>query len=410
MYDVGPVTFRGDRAFVLPGSRGVGRRFASVVHPMRAERDNGLVQHFASDNYAPVHPEVMAAIVAANDGAAVSYGDDPVSARLQERTTEVFGEHARIFPVLNGTGANVISLMAAAPRWGGVIASDVAHIHTDENGAPERVGGLKILAVPSVAGRIGPESVDRFAGDIGDVHRAQPAVLSLTQVTELGTVYSVADLKLLADTAHAAGLRVHVDGSRLANAAATLDVALREITTDVGVDILSFGAAKNGGMLGEAVVVLSDGAAGAVPSLSEAVPYLRKATMQLASKTRFVSAQLLALLGAPGTPTSGSGDGAPLWLRNAAHSNTMGARLRAGIEAAGLLDRPSGVRVTSPTEANVVFATLPRAAADRARTHARFYDWAPGETADRVEVRWMCAWDTTEADVDGFVQALAEAL
>jgi threonine aldolase len=367
------------------------------------------VQQFASDNYAPVHPEVMAAIVAANDGPAVSYGDDPVSARLQDRAAEVFGERARIFPVLNGTGANVISLMAAAPRWGAVIASDVAHVHTDENGAPERVGGLKILAVPSVAGRIGPDAVDRYAGDLGNVHRAQPAVLSLTQVTELGTVYSPADLKLLADAAHAAGLLVHVDGSRLANAAATLGVGLREITTDVGVDVLSFGAAKNGGMLGEAVVVLSDGGgvAGASADLGEAVPYLRKATMQLASKTRFVSAQLLGLLGEPGTPTSGTGEGAPLWLRNAAHSNGMATRLRAGIEAAGLTET---VRITCPTDANVVFATLPRAAADRLRTHARFYDWAPGETADRVEVRWMCAWDTTEADVDGFVRALVDAV
>jgi threonine aldolase len=354
----------------------------------------------------------MAAVVAANDGAAVSYGDDPVSARLRERATEVFGEQARIFPVLNGTGANVISLMAAAPRWGAVIASDVAHVHTDENGAPERVGGLKLLAVPSVAGRIGPDAVDRYARDIGDVHRAQPAVLSLTQVTELGTVYSVADLKLLADSAHAAGLRVHVDGSRLANAAATLGVGLREITTDVGVDIVSLGAAKNGGMLGEAVVVLSDG--GGAAGLGEAVPYLRKATMQLASKTRFVAAQLLALLGEPGAPTSGAGGNAPLWLRNAAHSNAMAARLRAGIEAAGLtvpaVAEGPAVRITCPTEANVVFATLPRAAADRAREHARFYDWAPGETADRVEVRWMCAWDTTEADVDEFVRAVAAAL
>lgn len=368
------------------------------------------MQHFASDNYAPAHPEVMAAIGAANDGAAVSYGDDPVSHRLQARATEVFGEHARIFPVLNGTGANVISLMAAAPRWGGVIASDVAHVHMDENGAPERVGGLKVLAAPSVEGRIGPDAVDRFAGDLGNVHRAQPAVLSLTQVTELGTVYSVADLKLLADAAHAAGLRVHLDGSRLANAAATLGVGLGEITTDVGIDIVSLGAAKNGGMLGEAVVVLSDGAdrpAGAAAGLAQAVPYLRKATMQLASKTRFVSAQLLALLGEPGAPTSGTGEGAPLWLRNAAHSNAMAARLRAGIEAAGLTGT---VRITHPTDANVVFATLPRAAADRARVHARFYDWAPGETGDRVEVRWMCAWDTTEADVDEFVRALSSAL
>ncbi|MFI2487323.1 threonine aldolase family protein [Promicromonospora kroppenstedtii] len=377
------------------------------------------MQHFASDNYAPVHPEVMAAIAAANDGAAVSYGGDPVSARLQDRATEVFGERARIFPVLNGTGANVISLMASAPRWGAVIASDVAHIHTDENGAPERVGSLKVLAVPSVAGRIGPDAVDRYAGDIGNVQRAQPAVLSLTQVTELGTVYSVADLKLLADAAHACGLRVHVDGSRLANAAAALGVGLREITTDVGVDVVSLGAAKNGGMLGEAVVVLTDDTArsGDPAGLAGAVPYLRKATMQLASKTRFVSAQLLALLGEPGTPTSGTSssgtvaaDGAPLWLRNAAHSNSMAARLRSGIETAGLLEPGAGVRVTYPTEANVVFATLPRAAADRAREHARFYDWAPGESGDRVEVRWMCAWDTTDSDVDDFVRAIAAAL
>jgi threonine aldolase len=373
-----------------------------------------VVQQFGSDNYAPVHPEVMAAVSAANNGPAVSYGADPVSARLQERATEVFGEHARIFPVLNGTGANVVSLMAVAPRWGGVIASDVAHVHTDENGAPERVGGLKVLTAASVAGRIGPDAVDRYAGDVGDVHRAQPAVLSLTQATELGTVYSVADLKLLADTAHAAGLRVHVDGSRLANAAATLGVGLREITTDVGVDIVSLGAAKNGGMLGEAVVVLSDGADAAGPR--EAVPYLRKATMQLASKTRYLSAQLLALLGEPGAPTSGAGENAPLWLRNAAHANAMAARLRAGIEAAGLTgsgqlgDRPDAIRITCPTEANAVFATLPRPAADRARARASFYDWAPGETADRVEVRWMCAWDTTEADVDDFVRVLAAAL
>ena len=383
------------------------------------------MQHFASDNYAPVHPEVMAAIAAANVGAAVSYGDDPVSARLQERASEVFGERARIFPVLNGTGANVISLMAAAPRWGGVIASDVAHVHTDENGAPERVGGLKILAVPSVAGRVGPDAVDRYAADLGNVQRAQPAVLSLTQVTELGTVYSPADLKLLADAAHAAGLHVHMDGSRLANAAATLGVGLREITTDVGVDIVSLGAAKNGGMLGEAVVVLSDGAA--ARGLGDAVPYLRKATMQLASKTRFLSAQLLALLGEPGTPTSGTGESAPLWLRNATHSNAMAARLRAGLESSvptvpsvptapggpDAVDQSGGagaVRFTCPTEANVVFATLPRAAADRARNHARFYDWAPGETPDRVEVRWMCAWDTTEEDVDAFVRAVADAL
>lgn len=369
------------------------------------------MQHFASDNYAPVHPEVLASLAAANDGPAVAYGDDPVTARLGERVREIFGGSARAFPVINGTGANVISLMAVAPRWGGVIASEVAHVNTDENGAPERVGGLKILPAPSVDGRLGVEAIDLWTGDAGNEHRAQPVVVSLTQSTELGTVYQPADLKALADAAHSAGLRVHMDGSRLANAAATLGVGLRELTADVGVDILSLGAAKIGGMIGEAIVVLSDDGAsapsgplapgGAHLGTADAIPYLRKATMQLASKTRFVSAQLLALLGEPGAV------GQPLWLRNAAHANAMAARLRAGLEGGGLAD---AVRVTRPTEANAVFATLPRAAADRVRAAYRFYDWAPGESPGRVEARWMCAWDTTEADVDGFVAALAAAL
>jgi threonine aldolase len=201
-----------------------------------------------------------------------------------------------VFPVLIGTGANVISLMAAAPRWGGVVVSDVAHANTDENGAPERVGGLKLLACPSVHGRIAPDDVRAWADDLGNPHRAQPAVLSLTQSTELGTVYSLDDMKSLVAAAHDLGMLVHVDGSRLANAAASLGVGLRELTTDVGVDILSLGAAKNGGMIGEAVVVLEGGVDA---GLAESIPYLRKQTMQLASKTRFVSAQFLALLGEP---------------------------------------------------------------------------------------------------------------
>ncbi|WP_460757325.1 threonine aldolase family protein [Myceligenerans cantabricum] len=357
--------------------------------------------HFASDNYAPVHPEVMAAIMAANDGPDVPYGDDATSERLQARTREVFGAAAVAFPVLIGTGANVISLMAAAPRWGGVVLSDVAHANTDENGAPERVGGLKLLACPSVHGRITADALRAWAGDLGNPHRAQPAVLSLTQSTELGTVYPAEELRSLAAAAHDLGMLVHVDGSRLANAAAALGTGLRELTTDVGVDLLSLGAAKNGGMIGEAVVVL-DGESGA--GLAEAIPYLRKQTMQLASKARFVSAQLLALLGEPGSP--GASGGQPLWLRNARHSNTMATRLRAEIERA----LPAGVvRVTHPTEANVVFATLPRSAAAAARERVRFYDWADGETPDRVEVRWMCSWDTTEADVEAFAAALARS-
>ncbi len=362
---------------------------------------------FASDNYAPVHPEVMAAVAAANEGYAVSYGDDPWTTRLEERVRDLFGPAARTFPVLNGTGANVVALMALSPRWGGVVTSDVAHVNTDENGAPERVGGLKILACPSVDGRITPADVERWAGQRDDVHRAHPGALSITQSTELGTVYPLADLAALSDSAHDLGMAVHLDGSRLANAAATLGRSLRALTTDVGVDVLSLGAAKNGGMLGEAIVVLGDDAVGR--AAAGAVPYLRKATTQLASKARFVSAQLLALLGEPGAD-----DVAPLWLRNAAHSNAMAARLRAGLEAAGAVTTEAvptgGVRFTRPTEANAVFATLPRAAADRVRERAPFYDWAPGETPDRVEARWMCSWDTTPEAVDGFVAAVVEEL
>jgi len=366
---------------------------------------------FASDNYAPAHPDVMAAVAAANDGYAVAYGDDPWTARLDARVREVFGAGALAFPVLNGTGANVVSLTALSPRWGGVVVSDVAHVNTDENGAPERVGGLKLLACPSADGRITPDDVLRWAGQRGDVHRAHPAVLSLTQSTELGTVYPLEELRALAHAAHDLGMAVHVDGSRLANAAATLGCSLRALTTDAGVDVVSLGAAKNGGMLGEAVLVLGPddapdaASARARESAQAAVPFLRKATMQLASKTRFVSAQLLALLGEPGTA-----DDEPLWHRNAAHANAMAARLRAGLEGLGGAPADKGVRVTRPTEANAVFATLPRAAADRLRAVARFYDWADGEAPDRVEVRLMCAWDTAPETVDAFVAAAADAV
>ncbi|WP_311836322.1 low specificity L-threonine aldolase [Cellulomonas fimi] len=332
---------------------------------------------FASDNYAGIHPEVLQAIAAANGGHQVAYGEDAYTARLQEVLRGHFGEPAEAFPVFNGTGANVLSLQAMLPRWGAVICAESAHINTDENGAPERVAGLKLLTVPTPDGKLTPELVDRQAWGWGDEHRAQPGVVSITQTTELGTVYAPEEIRAVADHAHALGLRVHLDGSRLANAAAALDLPLRALTTDVGVDVVSLGGTKNGLMLGEAVVVLD-------PEAASGLTYLRKMNMQLASKMRFVSAQLVALF---------EGD---LWLRSARHANAMAARLSAAVEGV------DGVRLTQATRANAVFAVLPPGVADRLRTRFRFYDWdeATGE------VRWMCAFDTTEADVDAFARAV----
>ncbi|WP_228373711.1 threonine aldolase family protein [Demequina soli] len=352
--------------------------------------------HFASDNYASVHPEVMAAMAAANEGHDVAYGADAATAAFDAAVTTTFGDHALGFPVFNGTGANIVSLMALSPRWGGIVASEHAHINVDENGAPERVGGLKILPLPSTDGRLAPDQLARYAGDLGDAHRAQPLVLSVTQSTELGTVYSVEQMADLTYAAHELGMRVHMDGARIANAAAALGVSLKDATA--GADVLSFGGTKNGAMLGEAVVILAEDLRG---SLGHDLPYLRKSTMQLGSKMRYVSAQLGALLAS----VDAAGD--PLWLRNARHANAMAARLRATLAP---LAEAGALRFTQATESNAVFVELPRAAADTVRADFRFYDWQPGVAPDSVECRWMCAWDTREEDVDGFAAAVARAL
>src|SRR5215213_8808285 len=239
------------------------------------------VRGFASDNYAGVHPEVLAALAAANGGHQTSYGADVYTARLAEVLARELGAPVEVYPVFNGTGANVLSLQSMLPRWGAVICAESAHINTDENGAPERVGGLKLLTVPTTDGKLTPELVDRHAWGFGDEHRAQPGVVSLTQSTELGTVYSVEEIRAVADHAHALGLSVHMDGSRLANAAAALDVPLRTLTTDAGVDVLSLGGTKNGLLGAEAVVVLD-------PAASSGLTYLRKVDMQLSSKMRFM--------------------------------------------------------------------------------------------------------------------------
>lgn len=339
------------------------------------------VRGFASDNYSGVHPEVLAALAAANEGHQVSYGEDDYTARLQQLMEEHFGEGIECFPVFNGTGANVLSLQSLLPRWGAVVCASTAHINMDENGAPERIGGIKLLQVPTADGKLTPELIDKEAWGWGDEHRAQPLAVSITQTTELGTCYTPEEVRAIAEHVHAKGMKLHMDGARLANAAAHLGVPLRAFTRDAGVDILSFGGTKNGLLFGEVVIALN-------PAAAQGLIYLRKMNMQLASKMRFMSAQFIALL---------EGD---LWLRSASHANAMASRLRAGVESI------PGVELSQKTESNGVFAILPAGVADRLRTSFRFYDW--NEAAR--EVRWMCSFDTTEDDVDSFIAAIKREL
>jgi threonine aldolase len=344
-----------------------------VTHAVRA--------YFNSDNYAPVLPEVMAALAAANEGHAPAYGADAVTARVEASIREAFGERARAFLVLNGTAANVVALRSMLRPWQGVVCAETAHLNVDEGGAPEAMAGIKLLTVPAADGKLTPELVATRLVRIGDEHAVQPGVVSVTQSTELGTVYTPGELAALAEQAHANGMRLHVDGARLANAAAGLDVPLRAITTDVGVDAVSFGGTKAGLMLGEAVVLLGE-------DLAPALPYLRKQSMQLASKMRYVAAQFEALL---------EGE---LWRRSAAHANAMAARLAAAVRG---LD---GVTLSRDVQANVVFAVLPPGVAERLQEQWGFYTWD-----ERTgEVRWMCSHDTRPEDVDAFAAAIAAAV
>lgn len=344
-------------------------------------RHDPSVRGFASDNYAGVHPEILAAIALANEGHQVAYGEDQYTEHLQEVMRSHFGPTAEAFPVFNGTGANVTALQALTDRWGAVICAESAHINVDEGGAPERMGGLKLLTVPTPDGKLTPELIDRQAWGWEDEHRAMPQVVSITQNTELGTLYTVEEIRAIVEHAHAKGMKVHLDGARIANAAASLGVPLRAFTTDVGVDVLSYGGTKNGMLFGEAVVVLN-------PDAVSHMKHLRKLSMQLASKMRFLSVQLEALL---------AGD---LWLRNARHGNAMAQRLATGVRD---LD---GVEILYPVQANAVFAVLPQEVSRRLQERFRFYFW---DEAAGV-VRWMCSFDTTEGDIDAFLQALKEEL
>ena len=344
---------------------------------------------FASDNYSGAHPEVIAAIAAANVGHASSYGTDAWTARFTEICLGHFGANAEAYPVFNGTGANVLSLQAAVPRWGAIVCAKSAHINVDEGGAPEKVAGLKLLSVPTSDGKITPELVDREAWGWGDEHRAQPLAISISQSTEFGTCYTVEEVRALADHAHERGMVLHMDGSRLSNAAARLGTSLAALTVEAGVDVLSLGGTKNGLLGAEAVIALN-------PESVPGLKYLRKLNMQLGSKMRFISAQLAALY---------EGD---LWHRSAAHSNAMADRLRAGLEA--LTSRETSASTSSAqialpyaTQSNVVFAELPAEVKARAHAAFHFYDW-PG---DPRLVRLMCSFDTTEADVDALLAVIA---
>ncbi len=341
---------------------------------------SGQRRGFASDNAATIHPEVLAAIERANTGHAFGYGHDPVTEALEARFSEHFGERARAFPVWGGTGANVLCLRAACRGWEAVICAEAAHLNVDECGAPEAIAGVKLLPVATEDGKLTPSLIERRVERIGDEHAAQPRVVSISQCTELGTVYTVDELRLLTEHAHQRGLLVHVDGARLANAAAALGVSLGAVSTEVGVDMLSFGGTKNGLLGAEAVVFLE-------PSLGEGFEYLRKQSMQLASKMRFLSAQLDALL---------TGE---LWLRCAGHANEMASLL------AGRVRELPGVRITRPVQANAVFAVLAPDVFRRLRERYDFYVWDEGTS----EVRWMCSWDTTAEDVEEFAAAVAEA-
>jgi threonine aldolase len=321
---------------------------------------------------------VLAAIAEANEGHATAYGDDPWTARAGELLRRHFGAETVPYLVFNGSGANVLCLRALCRPWQSVICTAQAHVNVDEGGAPESLAGVKLQAVQTHDAKLTPEHVEWQLGRLGDQHAVQPRVVSVTQSTELGTRYGPDELLALADFAHRRGLLLHVDGARLANAAAGLGASLREITTDVGVDAVCFGGTKNGLLMGEAVVFCD-------PVLAEGFPFLRKQTLQLASKGRFLAAQFVALL---------EGD---LWRRSAAHANAMAQRL-----ADKLLAVP-GVRLTQPVQANGVFAILAPGAPERLRRDWYFYTWDESSG----EVRLMCSWDTTPDEVDAFAADVA---
>ena len=336
---------------------------------------------FASDNNAGVHPEILDAIARANQGHVIAYGDDVYTRSAFAKFEEHFGDGIDVFFTFNGTGANVLGLQALNRPYHAVLCSDYAHIYTDECGAPEKHTGCKLIPLPHQDGKITLDSVRHAYHGIGDQHNVQARVISITQSTEMGTVYRPDEIRALAQFAHERDMFLHMDGARIANAAATLGQALRAATRDLGVDVLSFGGTKNGIMGGEAVVFFN-------PTLSADFLYLRKQGMQLASKMRFIAVQFEALL---------TND---LWKRSAERSNRMAKVLEAEVR------KIPQVRIAWPVEANGVFAQIPRHAIDKIKARYFFYPWIE----DECIVRWMCSFDTTEDDVHEFAKYVAETV
>jgi threonine aldolase len=336
------------------------------------------VRSFASDNNAGIHPKILEAIAAANYGHVIGYGDDPYTQAAIERFEQHFGPDIEVFFVFNGTAANCLGLKALTASYNAVICAEGAHIYTDECGAPERFTGCKLIPIPTADGKLTVESVSRAYHGIGDQHHVQPRVVSITQVSEMGTVYRPKEVRDLARFAHEHNLFLHMDGARIANAAVSLDLTLREATRDLGVDVLSFGGTKNGAMGAEAVIFFDK-------KLSSDFAYLRKQGMQLASKMRFVAVQFEALL---------AGD---LWRKNAEHANQMAALLKKEV------GKIPNVKLVYAVDANGVFAQIPQLAIRRLQEHYFFYVW----NEEQSIVRWMCSFDTTEEDIEQFATLLA---
>jgi len=336
---------------------------------------------FGSDNHSGVSPEVLEALARANEAHALAYGDDEYTQRLEALFRDTFGQQAKVYLVFNGTGANVLSIDAMCRSHEAVVCAETAHINVDECGAPQRVVGCRLLTVDTPDGKLTPDLVRTRLHGFGFEHHSQPKAISISQPTELGTLYTREEIKALADMAHSYQMYLHVDGARLANAAVALGCSFKELTTDLGVDALSFGGTKNGLLMGESCVLLN-------PALDMDMKYRRKQMTQLASKMRFMAAQFECYL------TTG------LWRRNAEHSNRMAQLLRREVE------KVVGVKIMYPVQVNSVFAQLPGEVWHALQQRYFFYDW----DEDNDVVRWMCSFDTTEEDIYAFIDALREEL